>query len=457
MSQSDFRYVVARAPLRITFTGGGTDLPSFYRRYGPGAVVSAAINRYIYVTVARNFYPDEYRISYSITEDKVKDVSQIRHPTVRESLKLLGINKGIQVISVTEIPSRGTGLGSSSSFLVALLLALHTWLGENVTPEALAREAVHIEREVLKEPGGRQDQYMAAYGGINLLEFSQDDSVRVKPIVLPREKREELESSLIMFYTARERPSTVIHEAQAAELDDHVEAYKRMRDIAYETADAISYVELERLGKLMNENWSLKRGLANGITDGEIDDIYERGMRAGAVGGKLMGAGGGGFMLFLVPKNKRQELIKALSDYRAEEFRIDPLGARVVYAEDYRDGIWRREGSEGGRRSRRSRRGGRGREGNKEVPGGGRKGEGRADRPGRQDCKDSASGGARLLSGKEGHIHGKRGKRGRLPAPGRRVRGEVREGEEGSSRAGPQRQLLHGDGDRERLRLWGHV
>ncbi|MGC8724894.1 MAG: kinase, partial [Acidobacteriota bacterium] len=234
-----------------------------------------------------------------------------------------------------EIPSRGTGLGSSSAFLVALLLALHTWLGENVTPETLAREAYHVEREVLKEPGGKQDQYAAAYGGINLMEFFQDESVSVKPILLPRDKREELERSLVMFYTNREMPSSSVHEAQIAELDGHVDAYKRMREIAYETADALSYMELEGVGRLMHENWSLKRGLANGITDGEIDSIYEKGIRAGAIGGKLMGAGGRGFMLFLVPKERKRELMAALSEYRAEEFRIEPLGARVVYAEDF--------------------------------------------------------------------------------------------------------------------------
>ncbi|MEM1755637.1 MAG: kinase, partial [Thermoplasmata archaeon] len=173
----DFRVITTRTPLRITFTGGGTDIPAYYRKYGPGAVVSATINKYIYVTVAKNFYRDEIRVSYSKTENAIKNVDDIQHPTVRESLKLLDIKSGIQIISITEIPSRGTGLGSSSSFLVGLLNALHAWRGEAVSPKQIAEEAVKIEREILKEPGGKQDQYMAAFGGINLMEFFPDENV----------------------------------------------------------------------------------------------------------------------------------------------------------------------------------------------------------------------------------------------------------------------------------------
>jgi len=338
LTQGDFRYVVARAPLRVTFTGGGTDLPSFYRRYGPGATTSAAVNRYIYVTVARNFYPDEYRISYSVTENAVKSAEEIRHPTVREALKLLDVKSGVQVISVTEIPSRGTGLGSSSSFLVALLLALHTWLGEAVTPETLAREAVKIEREILKEPGGKQDQYAAAYGGIALYQFNPDESVAVRPLAMGKEKREELEKRLLLLFTGVERSSGSIHEVQDASVADHLEGYQRVREYAYSAYGLLSEGDYEGLGKLMGENWAVKRTFAPGITNPQIDAIYERAIKAGALGGKLQGAGGGGFMLFLVPPDKRAEVLKALSDYRVEEVKVDPFGARVAYAEDWRTG-----------------------------------------------------------------------------------------------------------------------
>ncbi|MFQ1020775.1 GHMP family kinase ATP-binding protein [Tardisphaera saccharovorans] len=306
MSQGDFRYVVTKAPLRITFAGGGTDVPSFYREHGPGALLAATINRYIYVTVARNFYPDEYRISYSVTEDKVRDIDQIRHPTVRESLKLLGINKGVQIVSVTEIPSRGTGLGSSSAFLVALLLALHTWLGESVTPETLAREAYHVEREVLKEPGGKQDQYAAAYGGINLFQFNSDDAVLVRPVIMSAERRRELEGYLLLVFTGAERSSGSIHEVQDSTVRDHLEGYYRVRELAYRARDLLSRGDLEELGRLVGENWGVKKTFAPSISNPDIDEIYEKGVRAGAIGGKLQGAGGGGFMLFLVPPRRSQ-------------------------------------------------------------------------------------------------------------------------------------------------------
>ena len=334
MSQSDFRIVTTRTPIRITFTGGGTDFPQFFKKSGLGAVVSATINKYIYVTVARNFYSDEYRISYSKTENAIKSIDEIQHPTVREALRLLDIKGGIQIISITEIPSRGTGLGSSSSFLVGLLLALHTWLGEYVTPKQLAEEAYHIEREILKEPGGMQDQYMAAYGGINLMEFSPED-VKVNRLPINQTFKKELESNLIMFYTGRERSSSSIHVKQTNEVDDHFETYKKMTKIALDTAKSITDYDLNELGRLLKENWELKKTLSDGISDGEIDQIYETGLRAGALGGKLMGAGGGGFMLFLIPKVKRQKLIDALSSYRVEPFSFEPFGARIIYTEDY--------------------------------------------------------------------------------------------------------------------------
>ncbi len=250
-------------------------------------------------------------------------------------MKLLNIKGGIQIISITEIPSRGTGIGSSSSFLVALLLALHTWLGETVTPETLAQEAYKIEREILNVPGGKQDQYLAAYGGINLLKFNKDDTVEVKPIVLKKEMRTKLEENLLMFYTGKERSSASIHTEQIKDIDKHAEYYQKMSKIAFDTYDAISKLDFEQLAALMDENWNLKKKLNNGISDAFIDNIYETARKAGAMGGKLMGAGGSGFMLFVVPPEKQQSVINALKEYRREEFKIDPFGARIAYFEDY--------------------------------------------------------------------------------------------------------------------------
>jgi len=331
----DFRLVTTKTPIRITFTGGGSDFPDFYRNNGYGAVLSSTINRYIYVTIARNFYSNEYRISYSKTENAIKNVENIEHPTVREALKFLGIKGGIQIISITEIPSRGTGLGSSSSFLVGLLLALHTWLGENVTPETLAMEAYKIEREILREPGGKQDQYISAYGGINLMRFNNDDSVEMKPLILSREKRKYLSENLMMYYTNKERSSATIHKEQLNNIGDQIDYYKKMRELAYEAYDALCKMDINELGELMEENWLLKKQLHNQISDDGIDHMYRLARNAGALGGKLMGAGGGGFMLFIVPPERQKEVSKALSEYRKEDFEIDPFGSRVTHIEDY--------------------------------------------------------------------------------------------------------------------------
>lgn len=331
----DFRLVTTKTPIRITFTGGGSDFPDFYRNNGYGAVLSSTINRYIYVTIARNFYSNEYRISYSKTENAIKNVDNIEHPTVREALKFLGIEGGIQIISITEIPSRGTGLGSSSSFLVGLLLALHTWLGENVTPETLAREAYKIEREILREPGGKQDQYISAYGGINLMRFNHDDSVEMKPLILSREKRKYLSENLMMYYTNKERSSAAIHKEQLNNIEDQSDYYRKMRELAYKAYDALCKMDINELGALMEENWLLKKQLHNQISDDGIDHMYKIARDAGALGGKLMGAGGGGFMLFIVPPERQKEVSSALSEYRREYFEIDPFGSRVTHIEDY--------------------------------------------------------------------------------------------------------------------------
>jgi len=330
---NEFRLVTTKTPLRITFTGGGTDIPAYYRKYGPGAVVSATINKYIYVTVAKNFYKDEIRVSYSKTENAIKDVEKIEHPTVREALKLLDIKSGIQVVSITEIPSRGTGLGSSSTFLVGLLNALHAWRGEAVSAKQLAEEAVKIEREILKEPGGKQDQYMAAYGGIQLMEFFPDENVSLKQTLLSLDARKNLNDHLIMFYTGRERDSKKIHEEQMGMIDEKVENYNKMRDLAYITYETLSKGKWEDLGALLERNWELKKELSNNITDTEIDRWYEKAKKAGAVGGKLMGAGGGGFLLFFVDPQKRQNLKKELNELNEEPFNFEPFGSRILYME----------------------------------------------------------------------------------------------------------------------------
>ncbi|MDE1823204.1 MAG: kinase [Candidatus Micrarchaeota archaeon] len=333
MSEPDFRFVVSKTPLRITFTGGGTDLPQYYRKHGPGAIVSAAINKYIFVTVSKHFHRDELRISYSKTENAIKNVEDIEHPTVREALKMLDIKSGIQITSITEIPSQGTGVGSSSTFLVGLLNALHGWLGETISPKQLAEEAVHIEREVLKEPGGKQDQYIAAYGGIKLMEFNSDDTVSIKPALLDSKQKLELNRHLLLLYTGNQRVSTSIHVKQEKEVESHLQEYDKMRNLAYQTYDSLSSGRWNDIGRLLDENWSLKKNLASGISTNEIDRWYETAKRAGAVGGKVIGAGGGGFMLFFADPDKHDKIRKALPGLQEEPFRFEMEGSKIVHTE----------------------------------------------------------------------------------------------------------------------------
>jgi D-glycero-alpha-D-manno-heptose-7-phosphate kinase len=333
MSSSDLRIVTTKTPLRITFTGGGTDLPQYYRNYGPGAVVSAAIDRYIYISISRNFRKDEIRVSYSRTENGLKSVDQIQHPTVREALRLLGIGTGIQIVSITEVPSGGTGLGSSSSFLVGLLNALHTWLGETVSPSQLAEEAVKIERNILGEPGGKQDQYIAAYGGIQYMQFERNEDVLLKRINIKGEMLSELNEQLLMFYTGVERKSVDIHKEQSLGIDINRNSYDRMKEIALETKKTIENHDFYQLGKLMHENWNIKKGLSNSISPDMIDQWYSKAINAGAVGGKLIGAGGGGFLLFLSPIERQSRVVDAVHGLERHRIQIENLGSRVVYLE----------------------------------------------------------------------------------------------------------------------------
>ena len=333
MGSGDLRIVTTKTPLRITFTGGGTDLPQYYRNYGPGAVVSAAIDRYIYISVSRNFRKDEIRVSYSKTENGLKNVSEIQHPTVREAMKLLDIGTGIQIVSITEVPSGGTGLGSSSSFLVGLLNALHTWIGETVSPRQLADEAVKIERNILGEPGGKQDQYIAAFGGVQYMEFERNENVTLKRINVKGEKLSELNDQLMMFYTGVERKSVDIHKDQSSGIEINKSGYDRMRDIAIDTKESLENYDFNMLGKLMDENWNIKKSLSKKISQDLIDNWYSKAINAGSIGGKLIGAGGGGFLLFLTPLERQNHVMDTLNVLERHRIQIENLGSRVVFLE----------------------------------------------------------------------------------------------------------------------------
>ena len=325
------RMIMTRAPLRITFVGGGTDLPFYYENRDYGAVVSAAINKYIYVTVNKKF-DDKIRVSYSRTEI-VDGIEEIKHPSVREALRLLDITKGIEVVSISDIPSRGTGLGSSSAFLVALLHALHSFRGEFASSEELAREAAKIEREILKEPGGKQDQYMAAYGDLNFIKFMRDGSVDVQTIVSQDSNIRKIEESLLLLYLGRERNSTDIHRDQINNSSGKMDIYDKMKDLVKEVPKTIYEGNVDLLAKLMHDNWTLKKSLSGKISDGWIDDLYSKAIRLGAKGGKVVGAGGGGFLLLVAEKERHETISKELGLKRTD-FKFINTGSRVIFVGD---------------------------------------------------------------------------------------------------------------------------
>jgi len=323
--------IISQTPFRISFAGGGSDLPSYYRQHG-GAVVSSAINKYVYVTVSRKF-DQSLRVSYSRTEE-VETAAQLQHPIVREGLGMLGLQGGLEITSVADIPSRGTGLGSSSSFAVGLMHALHAIEGRHVSSGRLADEACRIEIEKCGEPIGKQDQYAAAFGGLNYIQFHQDGSVQVDPIVLPAGARENLDRSFLMFYTGITRSASGILAGQSKALSDESkksEAMHKMVAYADELRDELWKGNFDAMGRILHENWLLKRTLTAGISSGEIDEWYGRAMKAGALGGKLLGAGGGGFLLFYAPPEKHAGIAAALSDLRRIDFSLEPRGSRIIF------------------------------------------------------------------------------------------------------------------------------
>jgi len=331
----DRMVVVSKTPFRVTFAGGGTDLPEYYRKYGPGVCVAGSINKGIYIMVVENFVSSEIRVSYRITEDARRSIDDIAHGSIREALRLLRIPSGVQVITATQMPSRGTGMGSSSSCAVGVLNALHTWRGDHVGPRQLAREAVRIEREILKELGGIQDQYTAAYGGLNVITVERDGSVSIQSLGLDNDGLDSLNEYLMMFFTGIERPSSQIHAQQTRGVEDHLDEYRRMREIATETAKAIERLDYAELGRLMDENWDLKRQLSEGVTSPAIDRWHSVAKQNGALGGKLLGAGGGGFLFFLVPPERQNDVRGALEGLGLEQkpVRLDIDGSSIVFAQ----------------------------------------------------------------------------------------------------------------------------
>ncbi len=323
--------ILVKTPFRVSLVGGGTDLPAFYTRNGYGAVVSAAINKYMYVMIHPYFH-DKLRVKYSQTED-VDSIEELKHPIVREGLRMMKVTSGVEIASIADIPA-GLGLGSSSSFTVCLLHALHAFLGNYVTKESLAQEACHIEIDRLQEPIGKQDQYAASYGGLNFIRFNADGSVEVERLMNNKDLMADLTRRLLVFYIGRPRAARDIltEQRNAIAVDATFRVAQRMADLADEMKRAITGGELGLVGEILDEGWRLKKGLASGIATADIDALYEAGLAAGASGGKLLGAGGGGFMLFYCEPESQPAVRRALG-LRELSIEIDREGSKAIYHE----------------------------------------------------------------------------------------------------------------------------
>lgn len=324
--------IVSRAPVRFSLGGGGTDLPSYAREHG-GFVVAAAVDKYVSVCVARRF-ADTIRLAYSETEI-VEKVEQIRHRIVRSALQLTGISRAIEIHSLADVPAN-TGLGSSSTFTVALLNGLHTYKREIVPVEQLAREACQIEIDILKEPIGKQDQYIASFGGISAMTFEPNGNVSIERLPLADEVIDDLESSLVIYYSGVERSASSVLKEQAKSIvenrDAAVARMHRIKQLGYETKRILLSGNIDEYGELLHEHWTNKRKLASNMADSTIDEHYDAARAAGAIGGKLMGAGGGGFFMFYVRVGDRRRVHQTLvgRGLRPLRFRFDFDGARIV-------------------------------------------------------------------------------------------------------------------------------
>jgi D-glycero-alpha-D-manno-heptose-7-phosphate kinase len=325
--------IVSCAPFRVSFAGGGSDIPSFYSKRR-GAVLSCAIAKYSFIVVHPFFNASKYHLKYTRTE-LVDRVDQVQHPILREALRMQSIDPGIEIVSIADIPG-GTGLGSSSSFSVALINALYAHRRIFVPKEQLASEACVLEIERLREPIGKQDQYAAAYGGVNFIEFERHGGVTVQPLLLAPATISALEGNLMLFYTGTQRDAREVltNQVVAIESDELVMArMQEMVELSYAMRDLLLAAELDEFGAALHRGWELKRGISAQISTSEIDDLYLRARSAGAVGGKLVGAGGGGFLLLYCPKRRQHAVREALGALQSVEFRFDWGGARITFAQ----------------------------------------------------------------------------------------------------------------------------
>jgi D-glycero-alpha-D-manno-heptose-7-phosphate kinase len=328
--------IVTQTPLRVSFAGGGTDLAAYYEAR-EGFVVSTAIDKYAYVIVKERF-DDEIYLNY-MRKEIISSVDAIQHELIREAMRTTGVDRGVEVTLLSDIPSEGSGLGSSSSFSVGLLNALYAYRGEQVTAERLAREACAIEIERLAKPIGKQDQYIAAYGGLRSFRFRRDGSVEVRALRLTPADLRILSARIHLFFTGRTRKADAILSEQRARTGDRLAELDGIKALALELEGALEARDFDRLGETLHEGWELKRRLAAGISDAAIEEMYQRARAHGALGGKICGAGGGGFLLVDCPPEQGHRLAKGMAAHRELPFQLERDGSKVIF--NYRREVWK--------------------------------------------------------------------------------------------------------------------
>ena len=326
--------IITRTPFRVSFAGGGSDISSFYEKH-EGYVLSTAINKYMYISIHPSFAKGETVLKYSKTES-VTDISLIEHKYFKQILKMLDVH-GVEIVSTADVPA-GTGLGSSSSFTVGTLNALYAYKGKYMSKEKLASTACDVEIKYLHNPIGKQDQYAAAYGGLNYYHFRKDGSVTVDPVIMSDDARLRLEQNLMMFYTGQLHSASAILKEQSSNITagDKEANQLKMCGLVHDLRHELQMNNIDAMGDILHENWMLKKTLANGISNPAIDEAYSIAMNNGAKGGKLLGAGGGGFLLFYVPESKQKQVKKAIGlPYMPMAF--DRQGSAVIYVGDKPD------------------------------------------------------------------------------------------------------------------------
>jgi D-glycero-alpha-D-manno-heptose-7-phosphate kinase len=320
--------IIVQTPLRISLFGGGTDFPSFFNNEG-GCVLTTAIDKYIFVTIKKRF-DKKLRIGYTRTE-MVDSVDMIQHELIRESLRKTGIDEGVEVTTIGDIPEAGSGLGSSSTVTVGALQAMYTYNGEIVSAEQLAREACEIEIETLGRPIGIQDQYIAAFGGFRLMEFQPDGRVNTQRLNIDKNRIRKLNEGLLLFYTGMSRQSATILEEQKMNIQQRLSFLRQLKQMAYDARRELECGNIDAIGEMLHESWILKKELASQISNDRIDDMYIAARKAGAIGGKITGAGGGGFLLLFCPHERQDSVREALNGLQELPFLLEQDGSKVIF------------------------------------------------------------------------------------------------------------------------------